>query len=108
MLHCAKTGILFTARKLVKKFRNVAANEQSLRRILDEIEDSPQDNYQNFRDWYEDEIMTKFHQKDFGEVIFSKLNRDVLDFVFDNYPENFHESVNNILTNSYMPENGAE
>lgn len=52
--------------------------------------------------------MTKFHQKDFGEVIFSKLNRDVLDFVFDNYPENFHESVNNILTNSYMPENGAE
>lgn len=102
------SGILFTARKLVKKFRNVAANEQSLRRILDEIEDSPQDNYQNFRDWYEDEIMTKFHQKDFGEVIFSKLNRDVLDFVFDNYPENFHESVNNILTNSYMPENGAE
>jgi len=102
------SGILFKTKKLVKKFRNLAANELSIRNILDEIENNPEENYQNFKDWYEDEIMTKFHQKDFGEVIFSKLNRDVLDFVFDNYPENFHESVNNILSNSYHPAYGGE
>lgn len=93
---------------LIQIFRDLANNEQSLRRILNLIEESQEDNYENFKSWYEKYARAKFHQKDFGKIEYSKLYRDLLDYVFTIYPENFHERVNKILTDSYMPINGGE
>lgn len=93
---------------LVQMFRDLASNEQSLRGILNLIEESPEDNYENFKSWYEKYARTKFHQREFGKIEYSKLNRDLLDFVFANSSGNFHERVNNILTDSYLPANGGE
>ncbi|MBP1163476.1 hypothetical protein JOE44_000360 [Chryseobacterium sp. PvR013] len=93
---------------LIQMFRDLATNEKSIRDILNSIQEDEQDNYENFKSWYEKYARGRFHQKNFGELEHSKLYRDLLDFVFENYPQNFHESVNDILTNSYLPECGGE
>lgn len=94
--------------KLMTSYKKVARNERSLRDILNEIEEENSDPYQNFKTWYEGCARTCFHEKEFGRYIFSKLHRDLLDFVYANYPQGFHDEVRQILEESYLPENGGE
>lgn len=93
---------------LIQMFRDLASNEKSLRDILDTIQENEEDSYKNFKTWYKKYARTSFQQKDFGKIEYSKLYRDLLDYVFENYPQNFHKSINNVLNNSYLPEYGAE
>lgn len=94
--------------RLIKSYIKVAKNERSLKDILDDIETGYKDSYRNFKTWYEDVARTCFHENQFGEHAFSKLHRDMLDFVYNNYPEDFHDEVRQILKDSYLPENGGE
>lgn len=94
--------------ELIQLFRDLASNEKSLKDILDMVQENEDDSYENFKTWYKRYVRTSFHQKDFGKSEKSKLNRDLLDYVFENNPQNFHESINDILNRSYLPEYGAE
>lgn len=94
--------------ELIQLFRDLASNEKSLKDILDTVQENEDDSYENFKTWYKRYVRTSFHQKDFGKSEKSKLNRDLLDYVFENNPQNFHESINDILNRSYLSEYGAE
>lgn len=66
------------------------------------------DSYENFKNWYEENIYTQFHEKEFDKQARSKLNRDMLDFVYAAYPDNFYSEVRKIIEDSYQPNIGGE
>ena len=94
--------------KLLKTFLKAAKNERSLKEILNDIETGGNDAYLNFKVWYENNARTCFHENEFGKYAYSKLYRDMLDYVYECYQQDLPDEVGQILTDSYLHEIGGE
>ncbi len=101
-----RDDVLIQSSRILRNMRRTAINKDSLKSLLGEI--GMVDSYENFKNWYEENIYTQFHEKEFDKQARSKLNRDMLDFVYAAYPDNFYSEVRKIIEDSYQPNIGGE
>lgn len=101
-----RTDVLDRSNRILRKIHNTAINQQSLNDILHET--GLIDSYENFKQWYEDTTLSNFHEKEFDKQPYSKLNRDILDFVINNSSNAFNSEMRKMIVDSYLPENGGE
>ncbi|MDP4201122.1 MAG: hypothetical protein Q8861_00380 [Bacteroidota bacterium] len=101
-----RDDVLKKSGRILRNMRRTAINIDSLKSILGEI--GMVDSYENFKKWYEEHIYTEFHEKEFDKQAYSKLNRDMLDFVYEAYSDSIYNEVRKIISNSYLPTKGGE
>lgn len=93
--------VYFQMGQLMKTFHRTAKNCGSIKELLELVENNRNDSFQNVLSWYEESARTAFFSKDFGKFAYSKLYRDLLDYVFQSYTEEPHKKVSEILKSNY-------
>lgn len=91
---------------ILRNMYNAAINKESLTELLKDT--GMANSYENFKKWYEGTVYTRFQEKEFDKHPYSKLNRDIIDFVYATYPQDFNNEVRKILRDSYLPDQGGE
>jgi hypothetical protein len=87
-------------------FLRAARNVRSLKDFLEAMGEENTD--EGFIKWYERAALTHFYEKEFGKHGNSKLNRDLLDYVFTTYDRPENQTILQKLQNSYHPDIGGE
>ena len=91
---------------ILRKIYYTAINQKSLNDILQQT--GLINSYDNFKRWYEEMALSRFQENEFDKQPYSKLNRDILDFVYDKHPQDFNGEIRKIIADSYLPDIGGE